>query len=55
MACIPFKEVQKPSNGRLKLLDYCSDIRPRIPHPIIRCVTVLDGMLDSPDLYVIAA
>ena len=51
-ACIPFKDVPKASNGRLKLLDYCSDTRPRLPHPVLRCVTALDAMLDSMDLYI---
>ncbi|KAE9549979.1 hypothetical protein FO519_006799 [Halicephalobus sp. NKZ332] len=51
-ACIPFKEVPKASNGRLKLLDYCSDTRPRLPHPVLRCVSALDGMLESMDLYI---
>uniref|UniRef100_A0AC34RC18 Uncharacterized protein n=1 Tax=Panagrolaimus sp. JU765 TaxID=591449 RepID=A0AC34RC18_9BILA len=51
-SCIPFKEVPKNVDGRLRLVDYCAEIRPRLPHPILRCVGALDKMLDSDGLYV---
>uniref|UniRef100_A0AC34QGS7 Rho-GAP domain-containing protein n=1 Tax=Panagrolaimus sp. JU765 TaxID=591449 RepID=A0AC34QGS7_9BILA len=49
--CVPFKTVPKSVDGRIRLNDCCTDYKPRLPHPVRRCVLALEKMLDSKLLY----
>lgn len=53
MMCIPYKEIQRTNSGsKLKLVDYCGDSRPRLPHPVLRLVNAMDSVIGSRSLYV---